>query len=788
MKKQSVLMTVYAVNPYKGSEDGTGWNISREVAKSKKVTVITRKNNIPHIKKYLSEHPDDVHAQSTFIGFDLHPVLMWLKKRLGERAYVLYYYLWQMFIPFFIRRKGINFDIAHAVNFHSDNVPTFLWVLGKPTFWGPVGHHPVVPKAFLKDYSNMVKVKDKFYFLMKWTLRNIDPFFKLAVRHVDKIFVINSSIAKAMGAAEHKTILLSAVGNETPKNEVNTDKSGFKVLSVGRFHYMKGFDLTIRAFSSFYKNLSPKFQKDAELILVGKGEEKNRLQQIAKEEGIADKIKWINWIERSEMEKLYLQSKVFLFPSHEGAGMVVPEAMSYGLPVVCLDNVGPGELASSAGMKVAHEDYSAVVEKLGEQLMQLHTSEDLYQSKSLASKAQFEKLFKWESKGEIITQAYERLTTKQVVVFHPSSELYGADRILINAIQAMPAEVKKTIYLKFEGPLVEEIKRQTSNTEVKVIPFMPVIYRGIFNPKGLFQFANEWLRFASFFKQEMKKSRFRSAYVNTLSTTFLLPILKWVKVPSYVHVHEIIESPKMIGKTTALLCQHFAQHIICVSEAVKDNMVKYVSSIDNKAAVIHNGIDAIKVPQKDMNGKVNFYLFGRIMEKKGQWFLIEALKHLKASEREQVKFTLMGGAVPGQESTLEELKIRINQLGLENVVEVKDFAADISQAMAQADVCLVPSLMKDPFPTTVLEAMSAGKPIIATDHGGAKEAISNSGGGFLIKAGMTEQLASSIRSIIQRKSEIPAMGMRAKERFMSAFTKDHFNQKWSQFLIEGGLV
>ena len=45
---------------------------------------------------------------------------------------------------------------------------------------------------------------------------------------------------------------------------------------------------------------------------------------------------------------IFQNGVAFLFPSHEGAGMVVTEALSFGLPVICLDNAGPGELIDSS--------------------------------------------------------------------------------------------------------------------------------------------------------------------------------------------------------------------------------------------------------------------------------------------------------------------------------------------------------------------------------------------------------------------------------------------------------
>ncbi len=786
MPTKTALISAYAVNPYKGSEDGTGWNISREIAKDNQAIVITRKNNISHIQKFLHENPEDIHANTVFIGYDLPSWAMWLKKRLGERGYVLYYYFWQMFLPMFINSRNLKFDTAHAVNFHSDSVPTFLWTLGKPTFWGPVGHHAKVPKEFiLPIYGRKAFLRDRCYFIFKWLLRNMDPFFRLAVRKVDTIFVINSSIAKAMNAPASKVIVVPAVATEEPDDKIKTESSMFNVLSVGRFHFMKGFDLTISAFANFYHSLSEASRKNVQLVLVGNGSEKNRLVQLAIDLNINEKIKWVEWVDRKDMHTLYSEASTFLFPSHEGAGMVIPEAMSYRLPVITLDNPGPGELAGKAGLKVKVTSYNKTIFSLVDQLNVLYRDEKVFKKHSDLSNSRFNTSFTWKTKGDQIKTAYNKVE-KSVAVFHPSSELYGADRILVNAINAMPAEMKKVVYLKFEGPLVEFIQENTENTTVKVIPFMPVIYRGIFNPKGILKFTFELAKFVSFMRAEKKALKFSSAYVNTLSTSFILPLLKGFRIPSYLHVHEIIDSPKVIGWLTAFLAKNFAQKVVCVSAAVEKGLIRYISSVRKKTIIIHNGIDQILAKPRAHNEKINFYLFGRIMPKKGQWFLLDALKEIPLERLSNVCFTLMGGAVPGKEDSLEQLENEVRKAGLEGIVQIRDFAPNITEAMNSADVCLVPSMMKDPFPTTVLEAMSAGRPVIATNHGGAKEAIGDSNSGLLVDPGKPAQLAASILQLIQEKSLIPKMGELAREKYLSAFTKQHFNKNWESFLNVNG--
>ena len=56
---KTILVTAYATNPFKGSEDGMGWNFVYEIAKHHKIIAITRENNQPHIDKYIKEIPQE---------------------------------------------------------------------------------------------------------------------------------------------------------------------------------------------------------------------------------------------------------------------------------------------------------------------------------------------------------------------------------------------------------------------------------------------------------------------------------------------------------------------------------------------------------------------------------------------------------------------------------------------------------------------------------------------------------------------------------------------------------
>jgi hypothetical protein len=212
----TALITVYACNPYKGSEDGTGWNIVKQISKNYNVIAVTRKNNRKEIERYLAEAGDEISSQITFKYFDLPNWAMFWKKKIGPRGYVLYYYLWQMFMPVFIISKNIRFDIAHSCNFHSDSHPNFLWLFGKPTIWGPIGHHPPMPEEYIKHHGKRILKTDKKYARVKWIMRNLDPFYRLSVWKSDVIIGVNSSVSKVIGRNPGNTCIIPAIGAKNP--------------------------------------------------------------------------------------------------------------------------------------------------------------------------------------------------------------------------------------------------------------------------------------------------------------------------------------------------------------------------------------------------------------------------------------------------------------------------------------------------------------------------------------------------------------------------------------------
>jgi glycosyltransferase involved in cell wall biosynthesis len=406
-----ILVSAYAINPYKGSEDGMGWNFVLQIARFQKVIAITRENNRPHIERYQSEYPNELYAQIQFLYYDLPYWMRFWKK--GSRGAMLYYLMWQKGIVSFIKKQKIHFDIAHNLNFHNDWTPSFLYQLEKPMVWGPIGHHPAIPKQYLSKYSVKYYVKDRLTWMVKNYFWKISPMLTKTARKSDFVLAMNQSVEKKLTAIKGKSAVIPSVATQDfGCMEAQINRGNFTLISAGRFVPLKGFDLSIIAFSKFLKSIDDKALSETkiELVLVGSGPEESYLKSLVKELTIEPYVKFINWIERAKLMEIYKTSSVFLFPSHEGAGMVVAEALSFGLPVICLDNEGPGEFVDAqCAFAVKESDYETTVDSLAQGIKVLFEDQELRVKMSKAARQHFLNHFDWDRRGIQLQEIYQSL-------------------------------------------------------------------------------------------------------------------------------------------------------------------------------------------------------------------------------------------------------------------------------------------------------------------------------------------------------------------------------------------
>lgn len=409
---KTVLVSAYAVNPYHGSENGMGWNFINQIARFNKVIAITRENTKPHIECYMKAHPSVAYKNIQFVYYDLPYWMRFWKK--GSRGALLYYYLWQFFMPRFVRRQKLEFDIVHNLNFHNDWTPSRLWLLRKPFVWGPIGHHPRIPKNYvLHVYGIRNYVLEYLKWMTKKFFWNLDPMLRQTVYHADAVLAMNTSVANVLPLKNKNVFMMPSVSSENMAVSNKQRNENFTVLSAGRFVPLKGFDITVKSFARFYYGLSATEKEKTKLVLVGDGPYKNYLQKQVVELEIWQSVEFIAWMDRNELKNVYADASAFLFPSHEGAGMVVAEALSHGLPVICFNNCGPGEFVDdSCGIRIPYSKYNESITDFSKALHSLKANKYLLDKLSDGALQKFNRDFDWNVRGELLRDVYEEVYQK----------------------------------------------------------------------------------------------------------------------------------------------------------------------------------------------------------------------------------------------------------------------------------------------------------------------------------------------------------------------------------------
>lgn len=365
-------------------------------------------------------------------------------------------------------------------------------------------------------------------------------------------------------------------------------------------------------------------------------------------------------------------------------------------------------------------------------------------------------------------------------MLHSSSDMYGASKIfLLTAKTLVDRGVQVFAVLSEEGPLVSALKEL--GVEVWTIR-LGILRRKYFNPIGIFN--RIWVLNTAKRKVEqlILEKDIDTVYSNTAAVLLGSLVLKKKKVRHVWHLHEIVENPKWFTSAMKKIVHASADKIVVVSKAVEDNWK--LADQDTKLVRIYNGIeyDAYLAPGKSLREELNIPeeacvvgMIGRVSAWKGQEYFLEIAEQLN-KKFINLFFIMVGDAFPGGEYLYKNIKNKITEKRLESKVINLGFRTDIPDILSTLDVFILPSILPDPFPTVILEAMAAGKPIVATGHGGAKEMVVEESGGYLIPWDNAEEAASMIAPLIDDPNLRYQMGSYNRNRVLKNFSLTSFQE------------
>ena len=239
-----------------------------------------------------------------------------------------------------------------------------------------------------------------------------------------------------------------------------------------------------------------------------------------------------------------------------------------------------------------------------------------------------------------------------------------------------------------------------------------------------------------------------------------------------------------------------AWRILTVSNYI-GSRVKTIKPDGTKCITVNNGIDQTAFSQSNTQGPCradlglqsdDFVLVfsGRINAEKGIAELIQAMTLLQ--DHPDIKLLVMGSSFFGDshidDPFITRLKEQASQLGDRIVFTGFIPYSRIPGYLRLADVAVIPSMWDDPFPTSVLEAMCMGMPIITTLRGGIPEEVSPACALLLpTDAEIVNRLQAAILDLYAHEEKRQQMGQEAL-RLSARFDKDRFAADFFRALEE----
>ncbi|MFN8076556.1 MAG: glycosyltransferase [Kineosporiaceae bacterium] len=356
---------------------------------------------------------------------------------------------------------------------------------------------------------------------------------------------------------------------------------------------------------------------------------------------------------------------------------------------------------------------------------------------------------------------------------HPSAELYGSDRMALQSALALRAEGEVTVVVPREGPFTQACREH--GLEV-VIADVPVLRRMYATPVGILRLGLRTLRALPRLVRLLRQSRADVVYVNTLTIPIWLAAARLARVPALCHVHEAEpDVGRAVGWALSVPAR-LARSVVVNSRAAYAALVRALPSIASRTSVIYNGIEEppspLPGPSDPLDKPVRLLLVGRISARKGTDLAVDALARLVA-DGVDARLDLAGDVFEGYEWFEAQVRETVEREGLAERVRFLGFVDDVWSSHAEADVVLMPS-RAEPFGNAAVEAMLAGRPLVAAAVQGLPEIVTHGRTGVLVAADDARALADGVRLLVDDWSQAMRIARAGREEAERRFSMEAY--------------
>jgi glycosyltransferase involved in cell wall biosynthesis len=234
-----------------------------------------------------------------------------------------------------------------------------------------------------------------------------------------------------------------------------------------------------------------------------------------------------------------------------------------------------------------------------------------------------------------------------------------------------------------------------------------------------------------------------------------------------VHMWPFGRAVPLSWRIAAPICERLAarwcDRIISVSELGVRTAAEHRICHPSKVVSVLNGIaDHPARARLDHDKGLSCTMVARFTDFKDHALLLRAFARAPGEARLKLV---------GDGDTLPTAKRLAEELGIRERVEFKGSRGDVPEVLAQTDVFVLAS-KTETLPISILEAMRAGLPVIASDVGGVSEEVVDGETGLLVSSGSVEELSNALNRLLTDKRLRMTMGRAGRKRFEKLFVAD----------------
>ncbi len=430
MNRLKVLISSHELSPDQGSECAIGWNLVTRIAQYHDVTVLYARGS--HVSQDAYEKAItgwiEKFGNPYYINFIAVPqpriaiLLIRLNRFFSKKSssigspllFFIAYRIWQRETLRIATRlnKIDRYQIVHHLTSLSFKEPGLLWRLNVTFVWGPTGGNSTLPVSFYRHIGFRTAVYEAMRAVTTPLALHLGQRINQAISKSSLIYAFSENDQdkfRKRGAKEVKVMLDAGcapafAGMTREVSELENFNSKLKVLWCGQLIKRKALDILLKAVAG-----DPFLKENVEITVVGDGPLRNHYERSARNliPDIRYQVTFVGLLPRDQVFNYMKSSDVLVHTSYrEATSNVIPEALSFGLPVICHDISGMAiAIKDECGIKVPLKSYEESILGFRNALLRMVEGEVDLRSGALRRAAELS----WDSMAETIATDYLRI-------------------------------------------------------------------------------------------------------------------------------------------------------------------------------------------------------------------------------------------------------------------------------------------------------------------------------------------------------------------------------------------